>query len=298
LLGRAAQAVRFLQDAQWHVGVVDVPIEAFLRPDDLPPPTWLPGPPRHAFYADPFPDPRGRRVIVERFGLRERVGTLCALDLASPAGQPLPIVTPGHHISYPFVFEHAGQTYCTPETADLGEVGLYRLVGEPFRLEKVTTLVDGIPAIDPTVTLHNGRWWLFFTDRDRSFDTDLHLWYARDLLGPWKAHSRNPVKVDVRSSRPAGTPFTCDGTLYRPAMDNSESYGGQLIVNRVVEITPDAFEEEVAAVIPPFPGRFDRGIHTLAAAGRSTIVDGKRLRVVPSALPAKLRAHRYGGPAW
>ena len=297
LVGRAARAVRFLQEAQWHVGVVDAPIDAFLRPGHLPPPTWLPGPPRHAFYADPFPCAGGRRVIVERFGLHQRVGTLCSLDLASPGAPPQPIATPSHHISYPFVLEHAGQTYCTPETADLGEVGLYRLVGEPFRLEKVTTLVDGIAAVDPTVTLYNGRWWLFFTDRDRSIDTDLHVWHAPDLLGPWRAHGRNPVKVDVRSSRPAGTPFTCDGTLFRPAMDNSGSYGGQLIINRVVEITPDDFEEEVTAVIPPFPGPFRRGIHTVAAAGRATIVDGKRLRVVPSALPAKLRAHRDRRPA-
>jgi hypothetical protein len=50
-------------------------------------------------------------------------------------------------------------------------------------------------------------------------------------------------------------------------------------------------------VIPPFPGPLGRGIHTIAAAGQSTLVDGKRLRFVPSALPAKLRSLRERPPA-
>lgn len=296
LVAKGTRAIRLLQEEQWHVGVVDVAIDAFLRPGDLPPPTWLPGPPRRGSYADPFPCPGGR-VIVEWFGLRQRVGSLCVLD-PKPSGRlPQPVAQPGHHISYPYVLEHVGQAYCTPETADLGEVGLYRLVGEPPTLEKVTTLVRGVAAVDPTVTFHDGHWWLFFTDRDRDADTDLHAWHAADLFGPWQAHRRNPVKVDVRSSRPAGTPFTCEGTLFRPAMDNAGSYGGRIVVNRVVELTPDDFAEEVAAVVPPFPGAFGRGIHTMAAAGRSTLIDGKRLRVVPSVLPTKLWAHWRRCPA-
>ncbi|MFP3900239.1 MAG: hypothetical protein ACLFXM_05250, partial [Acidimicrobiia bacterium] len=122
-------------------------------------------------------------------------------------------------------------------------------------------------------------------------DADLHVWHAADLVGPWSPHRRNPVKMDVRSARPAGTPFVVDGVLHRPAMDNSRTYGGRVVINRVVELTPDTFEERPAAVVPPFPGPFGRGIHTLAAAGPVTIVDGKRVRTVPTLLPAKV-VHR------
>jgi hypothetical protein len=305
LAAHAGRLARALRETQWHVGVVGAPIETFLRPGELPPPAWLPGPPRGAFYADPFPSPDGRRVIVERFGLRDRVGTLEAIDQAlDPASivPTQPVAAPGHHISYPYVVPGAvdpeGRAYCTPETAELDEVGLYRLAGEPLRLEKVRTLVGGIAAVDPTVTFHGGRWWLFFTDGDRDADADLHVWHADDLLGPWRPHPRNPVKVDVRSSRPAGTPFTCDGALFRPAMDNSRSYGERIVINRVVTLTPEDFAERVETAVPPFPGPFGRGIHTVAAAGpATTIVDGKRLRFVPSALPARIRAHLEGRPA-
>jgi hypothetical protein len=296
-VAHVARARRFLREAQWHVGILDAPIDGLLRADELPPPRWLPGPPRRAFYADPFPCPGGRWVIVERFGLRDRVGSLCTLTLDPPGGPPRTVAQPPHHISYPYVVEHEGHVYCVPETAVLREVSLYRLDVEAPRLEKVATLVEGVAALDPTVTFHGGRWWLFFTDAGRDPDAALAVWYADRLRGPWHAHARNPVKVDVRSSRPAGTPFTRDGRLFRPAMDNSESYGGRIVVNRVLALTPDDFAEEVVAVVPPFPGRFGTGIHTVAAAGRFTVVDGRRERAIPSALPARLRAHLARSPA-
>jgi hypothetical protein len=57
-------------------------------------------------------------------------------------------------------------------------------------------------------------------------------------------------------------------------------------------VTPDAFAERTVAVVPPFPGRFGDGLHTIAGAGPVTVVDGKRRAVVPTALPAKMLSYR------
>ncbi|HEX6420804.1 MAG TPA: hypothetical protein VFZ77_20035 [Acidimicrobiales bacterium] len=287
---RLSHGLRFLRDDQWHVGVVDAPISSFLRPERLPAPRWLPEPSRHIVYADPFPFDGGRSVVLEHLSLRRRIGTLCAIDLADAAARPRPLLSPGHHVAYPYVVEHAGRSYCVPETAAAGEIGLYDFCDDPPRLEKVATLVDGVAAVDPTVTRHGGRWWLFFTDGAGDVEADLHVWHAPDLLGPWAPHARNPVKVDVASARPAGTPFVVGGVLHRPAMDNSLTYGGCVVINRIERLTPDDFQERTVAVVPPFAGPFGRGIHTLAAAGPVTVIDGKRVRTIPTALPAKLRA--------
>ena len=45
-------------------------------------------------------------------------------------------------------------------------------------------------------------------------------------------------------------------------------------------------------MVPPFPGRFGDGLHTIAGAGPVTVVDGKRRVVVPTALPAKMLSYR------
>ena len=64
---------------------------------------------------------------------------------------------------------------------------------------------------------------------------------VRQPLGPWKPHKRNPVKSDVRNSRPAGRLFYWNGDLYRPAQDSSQRYGYAMSINRVLRLTPDEF---------------------------------------------------------
>jgi hypothetical protein len=83
--------------------------------------------------------------------------------------------------------------------------------------------------------------------------------------------------MDIRSARPAGTPFIFENVLYRPAQDCSVTYGGRVAVNRVVRLTPDEFvEETVCHVEPDAGGRYNAGLHTLSGVGDLTLVDGKR----------------------
>jgi len=123
---------------------------------------------------------------------------------------------------------------------------------------------------------HEGRWWLMYTDATAPM-TDLYVWWADDLLGDWHPHAANPVKIDARSARPAGTPFVHAGALYRPAQDCSRSYGGATAICRVDVLTPTAFSEEVVRVIRSTQKSYGRGMHTLASTGDHTLVDGKRL---------------------
>jgi len=87
----------------------------------------------------------------------------------------------------------------------------------------------------------------------------------------------NPVKTDVRSSRPAGVPFWHHGELFRPAQDCSQTYGGQIAINKIRVLTPTEFREEVVKVVtPPAEGPYQMGVHTLSAVGDFTVIDGKR----------------------
>src|SRR5439155_16783323 len=116
------------------------------------------------------------------------------------------------------------------------------------------------------------RWWLACTRRDVGENMPLFVWHARSLEGPWEPHALNPVKADIRSSRPAGTPFVHRDILYRPAQDSSRMYGGGIVINRVLRLTPTEFKEEPAAAVEPFSeGPFPDGIHTLSAVGEITL---------------------------
>ncbi len=98
------------------------------------------------------------------------------------------------------------------------------------------------------------------------------------------------MKIDVRSSRPGGTPFRVDGQLYRPAQDCSRTNGGALAINAVTECTPVRYAENVVAVLRPDPdGPFPDAIHTFTAGLGGILIDGKRVSMHPAILWHRLR---------
>jgi hypothetical protein len=178
------------------------------------------------------------------------------------------------HLSYPFILEREGTVYVIPESASMGRVELYRVNEANEALEHVRTLLEE-PLVDPTLFEHQGRWWLFGTKPPLT-NVALFAFHAEGPFGPFTPHALNPIKLDVRSARPAGTPFRHGADLYRPAQDSSVSYGHRIALNCVHELSPTRFREEVARYIGPIKGPYGQGFHTISAVGDLTLVDGKR----------------------
>jgi hypothetical protein len=152
-----------------------------------------------------------------------------------------------------------------------------------------TSLLDGVAGIDSTVFCYGGRWWLFAGIKDDGPNYKLHAWYADSLQGHWEPHAANPIKIDVRNARGAGTPFIHEGVLYRPAQDCAGGYGRAVVINRVDELTPTSFRERAVSTISPSPGSpYPLGIHTLSAFGDKTLIDGKYRRVTGRGLRYQL----------
>jgi len=291
-LRRAARAL--VRHEEWCIGVADVPINRFLEARGEKRVRWLNPPERGRFIADPFGAQIDgvTHILYEDFRYATSKGVIGTVEAAAsgPPRIPRVAIELPVHASYPYLVIDRGEIYCIPETNASREIGLHRAVDFPTRWEKIGTLVSGVAALDPTVFRHEGRWWLTCTDREVGENMPLFVWHARSLEGPWEPHALNPVKADIRSSRPAGTPFVHDGVLYRPAQDCSRMYGGGIVINRVLRLTPTEFTEEPAATVEPFSeSPFPDGIHTLSSVGDITLIDSKRHRFVPSAIPYVLR---------
>ena len=263
----------------WNVGFVDAPIESFLDPGVKPHIRWLPDRRPKAFLADPFFHfgANGQEILAEEFDHTIKRGYISRVRLNGGTIETERVIDEGLHLSYPYVFEHAGSLYCIPECAAAREVALYRY--DPVRRNwtKLSVLVQDFPALDATVIHHEGRWWMFTTSAEGPKDATLYIWYADELTGPWSPHVGNPVKTDVRSSRPAGTPFYHARELYRPAQDCAITYGDSIRINRVLHLSPDHYEEEPVVVIrPPADSPYQQGFHTLSAGDGMTVVDGRQ----------------------
>ena len=274
---------RAFRHDHWHVGFVDAPIHAFLDPEAKLEVQWFPMPQRGRYWADPFGVPRGgaTEILLEEFRFRSSEGTIASARVESngDVSLPEPVLEFPHHASYPYLVERDGAVYCIPETAEGREVSLYRAADFPRRWTKDATLLANVAGLDNTVIEWNGAFWLFHTDWDDGPFSKLRIWHAPELRGPWRPHAANPVKTDIASARPAGTPFVHDGELYRPAQDSSRGYGRSLVINRVLRLSPTEYQEERAVAVAPFRDGIHRhGIHTISAAGDRTLVDGKRYR--------------------
>lgn len=278
---------------QWNIGITHVPIRLFLRPDFKPVVNWLPALRRDRCRADPFGVSMNGHLVIfcEDFDYSVCRGRIVSIEVVDGvASSPRHALEFPGHASYPYVFEHQGRVYCIPETGTTREVCLYRAESLPDRWAKVATLIRGVGAVDSTVFKHAERWWLACTDRDCGVNSKLLIWHARELVGPWTPHLANPVKIDIRSSRPAGTPFVHEGQLYRPGQDCSRTYGSQIAINRVTRLTPSEFEEVPASVVKPDPsGPYPDGLHTISAVGNLTLIDGLRFVSTPTAWLGKLR---------
>lgn len=285
---------------QWSVGIIDAPIEevAGLAGATIPEglvrsARWLPEP-KGRFLADPFAFSNGDRltILAEDFDWRTNVGRIAAIEVGEGGkiGQPELAVERSSHLSYPYLLQVGDELLCIPESSEAGDVILYRASDDRRSWAKAATLMEDVPIIDPTLFQHGGKWWLFGTRADAGDNFKLFGWHADDLTGPWRPHSANPLKTDIRSSRPAGPLFVHEGALYRPAQDCSTGYGAAVVVNRILILTPDAFEEEIVSrIAPDAGGRYPTGLHTLCGVDGRTIIDGSRSAFVGAATARALK---------
>jgi hypothetical protein len=261
---------------------VKAPIHRFLGgwPEDVET-VWLDDP-SSGFHADPFAFRMDGRDLLLTEHVREpgERGEIVVRELENGLvrSSPRSVLRLPIHVSYPYLIESEGGLYCIPETIQANAVLLFRVVGPELAIVPEARLIDGFAAADNTIVRRDGRYWLFCTRHrpgTNASNSELHLWYAEKLTGPWQAHPMNPVKKDASNARPAGTPFVYEGQLYRPAQDCSRRYGEQVHINRVVTLSPYEFaEEKVATIGPRRHSKYPDGFHHISSFGEWTLVDG------------------------
>jgi hypothetical protein len=274
--------------------------------------TWLPDAGDLRYLADPFGLWRDGRLYVfaEHFDYRDAIGRIVVVeydDALRPIGRRVVLREPWH-LSYPFVFEAAGETWLLPEAYQSGGLWLYRATHFPERWERAGRIeLDQVP-LDAS-PFHDGtRWWLFYAPAFPAEHRLTHLCaaYADDLTGPWRPFAGNPFFVDANGARPGGTPFIDGGTLHLPLQVSAGTYGAALKLLRIDRLDPERIE---ATPLPPFgapaaAAPFTDGCHTLSAAGPVTLIDVKQTRFSAKGLAVRpFRAmHRRrlaaAGPDW
>ena len=282
VLAVASYARALFTIEQWNVAFIEMDDPAnVLKPLEWSKAEWAPPPAKRTFLADPFliaATGDSRSIYAEHFDYRTSIGTL--EEIRYRRGGEIEarrtVLDSGYHLSYPSLFEDGIETFVLPEMGESGGAHLYWMSGDGH-LEFYTTILDEVPLIDGTLFRYEDRIWLFGCRADRDCGIDLFAWYADKLAGPWHEHALNPIKTDIRSSRPAGSVLKLGSEIIRPAQDCSETYGGAVTLNRLDVLTPSRFEETtIASIKPDAASQFHHGMHTLNHRDGVLVVDAKR----------------------
>ena len=238
-------------------------------------------PPKDCFWADPFPMKRDGKYYIFFEELPYKTGkghlSVVEVDQEGIVAGPYKILERPYHLSYPFIFEWAGELYMIPETSKARTVELYRCVSFPDRWELHRVLLENLHAVDTTLAEIDGRWWMFVGVEAEGTKVvyELHLYHAETPLGPWQPHNGNPVNADDQTSRPAGRIVPRGGAYYRPAQVGP---GHAMSIYKIERLDLESYQEtEVGKILPQWATDLI-GTHTLNSADDLTVIDGLRYR--------------------
>jgi hypothetical protein len=283
---------QFFCKTQWNFGWIDAPIEEVALSNDKRFTVHWATQTAEKFAADPF----GVLSNASAFVLFEQLKSGKGILRIQEKGTFSEGLEQTHHLSYPYTFENEGIWYCLPEQHAAGRLVLYKVNTLRKTLTEEAVLLQDFPAVDASIAYIGQRWYIFCTDsRNKGADVRLHIFHADKLLGPYQPHALNPVKSDIRSSRPAGHLFTHLGKWYRPAQDSSTGYGGNICIHEITEISADSFKEKPVNTLSPaqFSGQFSAGIHTISRYGSKTLIDGKKIHCTWRNLFALIRKNAH-----
>lgn len=232
------------------------------------------------FLADPFPfTVHGRSYLfVEDFPHATGKGVISVVefDEAGRPTEPQPVLEEPYHLSYPQVFRRDGAIWMLPESSSGANLVLYRAERFPDRWVRHAVLFGNRQLSDATLLEHEGRLWLFATDRDGFGSTSdmLVVFSAERMGGPWVPHRANPIVIDRRAARPGGAFIRQGGKILLPVQDGTLGYGGGLGLSELLHLDQDTVQLSPPVSISatgdwPYPK-----IHTLNRVGRLEVIDG------------------------
>ena len=267
----------------WYLGVqVDAPTSPEIQAADL----QIIQPPADRFWADPFPvvlTDELAHIYVEEWPDALGRGRIAVLEITRDGSWRhlgTALETDGH-LSHPFVLSWQGERFLIPETSSRGTIDVYRQKGtDPLAWELDSVMMEGVRAVDATIQILNDRWWMFVNlgDPHTSVHDELHIFHADSPMGPWSAHSANPVVSDPRQARPGGQLFEWNGRWCRPAQDCGDRYGRALTIFAIEELTTSQFRERAIARLEPEAFDANR-LHTLNSDRWLRVIDLHRDRL-------------------
>ena len=244
------------------------------------------GPDRCYFVADPMIDSDGSifAEVVKPPLFKGSISVFKNKSWSQLSGN----ITRNWHYSYPQIVSKNDKKYIFAETAFHSAPNLMELSrggSEIISIHFLKGLEDERIA-DGTLFEYKDNWYLFGSAKKSKFNL-LHLWVAKTLEGEFVEHDSSPICLDITSQRMAGPIIGIASNLFRFGQDSALKYGSRISVNKIVELSPSAYQESEYGKISLESGF---GPHTLSILGETALIDGYEEHWSPTAMIRKILA--------
>ncbi len=236
------------------------------------------------YWADPFLvcENGEHYVFFEDYDYRARNGVIAVGKLIPDGFEHRGVALQTNcHLSYPYLFRHAGALYMMPETVQNRRIEIWRCETFPLEWRLHATALEGLLPADSVLFKRDGAWWLFTnisTDAYGDHCSDLFVYRADGPdLRNLTPHPLNPVVVDSATGRNGGRIFERAGKLYRVSQDNSfGTYGYGVNLMEIESLSLDDYRERLVRKITPdfAPGLI--GCHHMDAVNSRWVLDARK----------------------
>lgn len=161
----------------------------------------------------------------------------------------------GTHFSFPYVFEDNGSVYMIPETGWSGTIRLYKAADDTLtkfyfvrNLFERKKRPEGVifDYADNVLYKKDGVYYLFTSLLDDK-GYYLQLYTSHSLEGPYELHPATPLQYNKKYGRNGGSLIERGNQLFRVAQDCSETYGGDIHLMEITELSPSKYSERIYA---------------------------------------------------
>ena len=238
--------------------------------------------PRGHFWADPFVYAEGGKTycFVEDYVYRTNRGHISVLEITENSVVQLgECIKESFHLSFPFLFKYENRLYMCPESSESKKINIYRCKNFPFEWELSSVAMENISAADTVLFEHAGLWWML-TSIDESGSNDhcseLYLFYSNSPLDSnWKAHPKNPIRIDTDGGRNAGLILENEKIFRLAQRQGYDQYGEGLLIYEITQISESTYSEKLISEIKPSFKNGLLGSHHLSTTGTITVFDHK-----------------------
>jgi hypothetical protein len=242
----------------------------------------VPNPPG-GYFADPFlhATPEGLFCFVEEYRDSSQRGVISVLRLDAQGPVYLGrVLDEPFHLSFPYIFEFAGDLYMAPESHEAKQIRLYKCKSFPLQWELHSVAMDNVAAVDSLIFPAHGKWWMLsgvLPQGDVTRFPELHLFSAPDpVCGQWQPHPHNPLRIDPEFARNGGL-LRKGEKLFRVAQAcGFSAYGASINICEVTHLAMDRYEELLTQRMNANSKPGVSGMHHIDTAAGITVWDEKR----------------------